>query len=118
MCVFFQEKMQTRLPSLAAQLLSKQWEFMKLSASFLSIAIIEVLMPLITVLFAGTISQAHLDGVGLATTMFNLLVQSMCAGYSSVFDTYGPQVYGSSERSELGTVLLKCLLQVWHCFSS
>ena len=104
--------METRLQFIDfAKLISKQWEFMKLSASFLSIAVIAVLMPLMSVIFAGNIDQAHLDGVGLATTMFNVVVTSMSTGYSSVFDTYGPQVYGSSQRSELGTVLLKCLLQ-------
>ena len=84
---------------------------MKLSLSFLSIAVIDVLMPLMTVIFAGSISQAHLDGVGLATTLFSVLLSATSSGYSSVFDTYGPQVYGSTERGELGTVLMKCLLQ-------
>ena len=70
-----------------------------------------MVVDLITILFAGSISQAHLDGVGLADTLFSLMLISTSNGYSTVFDTYGPQVYGSPQRNELGTVMVKCLLQ-------
>ena len=93
------------------ELLSKEWEFTKLSMSYLSIVVTSVSLAFVTVLFAGNINQAHLDGVGLANTLFNVVVMSVSSGYSSVFDTYGPQVYGSSEPGELVTVLVKCLLQ-------
>ena len=93
------------------ELFLKQWEFIKLAASFTSIAAVTTLVPIITVFFAAHISQAHLDGVGLATTLFNVVFISMAGGYSTVFDTYGPQVYGSPKRNEFGTVLVKCLLQ-------
>ncbi|KAL5258948.1 hypothetical protein ACHWQZ_G009427 [Mnemiopsis leidyi] len=96
---------------LIEQLLRDQWSFLKLSASFFSIAVVAMLVDLITILFAGSISQAHLDGVGLADTLFSLMMISTSNGYSTVFDTYGPQVYGSTERNEIGTVLVKCLLQ-------
>ena len=62
-------------------------------------------------LFAGKMNQAHLNGLGLATTLYNVVVTAISCGYSSVFDTYGPQVYGSENPGELGTVLQACLLQ-------
>ena len=40
-----------------------------------------------------------------------MVVTAISCGYSSVFDTYGPQVYGSENPGELGTVLQACLLQ-------
>ena len=80
-------------------------------SSLIPISVLPVVDPFITVLFAGSISQAHLEGVGLASTLFTVLVISMSAGYVTVFDTYGPQVYGSPHRDQLGTVLVKCLLQ-------
>ena len=93
------------------ELWSKEWEFLKLSASFLTITLSRVSLSLVTTVFAGNISKAHLDGVGLATTLFNVVVTSFSSGYSSVFDTYGPQVYASSDPGELVTVLMRCLLQ-------
>ena len=92
-------------------ILSEEWKFIKTFTSFLPISVLPVVDPFITVLFAGSISQAHLEGVGLASTLFTVLVISMSAGYVTVFDTYGPQVYGSPYRDQLGTVLVKCLLQ-------
>ena len=68
-------------------------------------------LSFVTVLFAGNINKAHLDGVGLANTLFNIVVLSLSQGYSYVFDTFGPQVYGSSRPGELTTCLIKCLLQ-------
>ena len=60
-------------------------------------------------------NQAHfkfMAGVGLANTFFNVAVTSVSSGYSSIFEAYGPQVHGRSKRkSDLGTVLFKCLLQ-------
>ncbi|KAL5272139.1 hypothetical protein ACHWQZ_G000379 [Mnemiopsis leidyi] len=94
-------------------LLSKQMEIFRLSLSFIFIIGIYILMSFVTLLFAGQIGQSHLAGVGLANTLYNIIVTSVSTGYSSVFDTYGPQVYGTgtSNQGELGTVLLKCLLQ-------
>ena len=80
-------------------------------ASFLPISGCKLLTAFVTILFAGTLSQAHLDGVGLANTLLNVVVLSLSLGYTSVFDTYGPQVYGSQEPRELVTVMVKCLLQ-------
>ena len=92
--------------------LTKEWEFLRLSASFIFITGVYSLMAFITLIFAGQMSQAHLAGVGLANTLFNVAVTSVSSGYSSIFETYGPQVHGRSDRkSELGTVLFKCLLQ-------
>ena len=103
--------MQYRFSTKVQEYLSKEWEFVKLSALFFTIVVTSVMMPFITVIFAGNINQAHLDGVGLANTIYNVVALSVSSGYSSVFDTYGPQVHGSAESSELGTVLVKCLLQ-------
>ena len=36
--------------------------------------------------------KAHLDGLGMASTVWAVVVLSMTAGYETVFDTYGPQV--------------------------
>ena len=49
-------------------------------------------MAFVTLIFAGQIGEAHLAGVGLANTLYNIVVTSVSTGYSSVFDTYGPQV--------------------------
>ena len=99
--------MQYRFSTKVQEYLSKEWEFVKLSALFFTIVVTSVMMPFITVIFAGNINQAHLDGVGLANTIYNVVALSVSSGYSSVFDTYGPQVHGSAESSELGTVLVR-----------
>ena len=93
------------------EFLSKEWEFINMIASFCPIVSCKLLTAFVTIFFAGTLSQAHLDGVGLANTLLNVVVLSLSLGYTSVFDTYGPQVYGSQEPRELVTVLVKCLLQ-------
>ena len=93
------------------ELLSKEWEFIKMVASFLPISGCKLFTAFVTILFAGTLSQAHLDGVGLANTLLNVVVLSLSLGYTSVFDTYGPQVNASQGPRELVTVLVKCLLQ-------
>ena len=93
------------------EILTKEWDFMKLSASYLATIATRVSLSFVTIFFAGTISQAHLDGVGLANTLYNIVVMSFSEGYSSVFERFGPQVYGSSEPAELTTCLMKCLLQ-------
>ena len=98
------------LPQLR-QLLFKEWEFVKLTTSYLSTHIARVALSFVTILFAGTISQAHLDGVGLTCTLYNVCIMSVSQGYGYVFETYGPQVYGPSKSGELTTVLMKCLLQ-------
>ena len=92
-------------------LFSKEWEFVRLAVSFVLINCTENLMAFITIMFAGHLGPAHLAGVGLANTLFNLVVVPISAGFSSVFDTYGPQVHGS--KGELGTLFLKCLFQGW-----
>ena len=91
--------------------LTKEWKFLRLSASFIFITGAYSLMAFITLVFAGHMNQAHLAGVGLTNTLFNVAVTSVSSGYSSIFDTYGPQVHGSEKKSELGTLLFKCLLQ-------
>ena len=82
-----------------------------MTASYLSSEGARILLPFVTILFAGNINKAHLDGVGLANTLFNIVVLSLSQGYSYVFDTFGPQVYSSSKPEELTTCLIKCLLQ-------
>ena len=93
------------------ELLSKQLDFIKMTAAFLPITVSKLSTAFVTILFAGNLSQAHLDGVGLANTLLNVVVLSLSIGYTSVFHTYGAQVYGSSEPGELVTILVKCLLQ-------
>ena len=91
--------------------LHEQWQFLRLSITFILADVTENLLEFMTLIFAGHISQSHLEGVGLANTLFTLLVYPISAGFASVFDTYGPQVHGGN--GELGTVFLSCLYQGW-----
>ena len=95
----------------ATELLTKEWEFIKMTAPYLASEGARMCLSFVTILFAGNITKAHLDGVGLANTLFNIVVLSLSQGYSYVFDTFGTQVYGSSRPGELTTCLIKCLLQ-------
>ena len=71
--------------------LQKQWNFVKLGASVIFLSITETSMLLVTMVFAGKLNQSHLDGVGLANTIYGVCVAAFAFGYSTVFDTYGPQ---------------------------
>ena len=95
------------------KLLIKEWGFLKMIASYLSAIISKCSLAFFTVLFAGNINKAHLSGVGLAQSINSIVVMSLSQGYAYVFETYGPQVFGSSssESREVTNVLLKCLLQ-------
>ena len=93
------------------ELLSKEWKFFKMTASYFSTEGSRNSLALITILFAGNISKAHLEGVGLANTFHAIVVLSLSQGYAMVFDTFGSQVYGSSDPGQLTTCLIKCLLQ-------
>ena len=95
----------------ANDLLSKEWEFIKMSAPYLASEGARMCLSFVTILFAGNIDKAHLDGVGLANTLFTIVVLSLSQGYSYVFATFGPQLYGSSRPGELTTCLIKSLLQ-------
>ena len=87
-----------------------EWEFVKLSTSYLSTYIARLSLSFVTIYFAGTLSHnAHLDGVGLSSTLYNIFIMSVSQGYAYLFETYGPQVHKSS--GELTTTLIKCLLQ-------
>ena len=93
------------------EILHKEWRFIKLTMSYLTTVLYRTFMGFISIMFAGTISQVHLDGVGLANTLYNIVSYSFSRGYTFTFETFGPQVYGSSEPGELTTCLMKCLLQ-------
>ena len=97
--------------SQAKGLLSKEWEFFKMTASYFSTEGSRKFLAFITILFAGNINKAHLEGVGLASTLYAIVVLSLSQGYAMVFDTFGSQVYGSSDPGQLTTCLIKCLLQ-------
>ena len=97
--------------SQAKGLLSKEWEFFKMTASYFSTEGSRKFLAFITILFAGNINKAHLEGVGLASTLYAIVVLSLSQGYAMVFDTFGSQVYGSPDPGELTTCLMKCLLQ-------
>eukprot|EP00116_Pleurobrachia_bachei_P003299 sb/3463561/ len=90
-------------------------ELLSYASLFFSVIFIvlnSLCIPFVTVMFAGGIDKTHLDGVGLANTLYNIIVVSVSAGYSTTFDTYGPPVFGdSTKRKELGFVLVKCILQ-------
>ena len=93
------------------ELLAKELKFFKMASSYLSAECSRKLLPFISLVFAGNINKSHLDGVGLAHTLINILVASLSQGYARIFHTFGPQVYGSAEPGELTTCLIKCLLQ-------
>ena len=80
-------------------------------ASYWSAIILRCASAFIAVLFAGNINRAHLSGVGLAQSINSIVVMSLSQGYSYVFETYGPQVFGSSKSIEVTNVLMKSLLQ-------
>ena len=75
--------------------LKKQLRFTQLGMSVIFLSVTTISMPFITMLFAGQLGQSHLDGVGLSNTMYNIVVTSVWFGYSTVFDTYAPQVISS-----------------------
>ena len=90
----------------------KQKEFMMLGIPTWLLAIIQVGLAFITLVFAGHMGQAMLAGVGLGNTMYNVLLWSVLWGFSSAMDTFGPQVYACSvKKDHLGTVTLKILVQ-------
>ena len=92
-------------------------QFVALAAPMCFVVVVQLGLAMVTVMFAGMIDEDTLAGVGLANTVYNVFQFSLMYGYSSVIDTYGPQVFGSlKERNHLGTVLIKVLLQgfvVW-----
>ncbi|KAL5266569.1 hypothetical protein ACHWQZ_G003820 [Mnemiopsis leidyi] len=92
-------------------ILTREWKLVKLTMSYLSAHIAKLSLSVVTIYFAGTLSRAHLDGVGLTTTLYNLLVLSVSQGYAHLFETYGPQVHGHLQSGELTSVLIKSLLQ-------
>ena len=80
--------------------------------SYFLVVIAKCGVSFVTVIFAGHINKAHLAGVGLTNTLYNTVVMSLSQGYLYVFDTYGPQVFGSDSQSgEVTNVLFKCVLQ-------
>ena len=104
-------------PSTIRKYIHLEKEFVTLAAPMCCIICIQVCLALVTIINAGMIDEDTLAGVGLANTVYNVFQFSMMYGYSSVMDTYGPQVFGSiTERQHLGTVLIKVWLQgflVW-----
>ena len=79
------------LPSLST-LLDAEWKFLKLFFPVMLLSMVTIGTSFVTVLFAGRIDENHLNGIGLASTIFNLVLTSLVFGYMTVFETYGPQV--------------------------
>ena len=96
--------------------LTLQKHYITLSAPFIFLVVCQMSLAFITLLFAGRIDEQALAGAGLGNTFYNVFQFSIMFGYSSVMDTYGPQVYGSTEKKHLGTVLIKVLLQFGWLF--
>ena len=88
-----------------------QKDFFVIFLPFLYLQGVECVSYVLTTYFAGLINEIHLAGVGLGCTVYNILMVSFMYGYSSVFETYGPQIYSSSNRSKLGVLLIKILIQ-------
>jgi len=91
--------------------LALQKDFVTLAAPMCCIVLVQVGLGTVTLVYAGMINKDMQSGVGLANTVYNVFQNAIMFGYSSVMDTYGPQVFGSlNERQHLGTVLIKVLL--------
>ena len=84
---------------------------MTLAAPICFLVFCQMSLAFITLLFAGKIDNHTLAGAGLGNTFYNVFQFSVMYGYSSIMDTYGPQVYGTKDKNLLGTVLAKALLQ-------
>ena len=90
----------------------KQKEFLLYGIPTWLLALIQVGLAFITLIFAGHLGPAMLAGVGLGNTMYNVLLWSVLWGFTSALDTFGPQVYSSPDKKfQLGTVTLKIGLQ-------
>ena len=96
---------------LSAEALRAEWAALKIAFPVLFLALLNSGGAFITTLYAGRVGKDHLDGIGLSNTMWSTVVFSFTIGYSTVFDTYGPQVFGSKQKEELSTVVLKCTAQ-------
>ena len=84
---------------------------MKLAIPMFVLYIVRTSSASVSIYFAGKLGKEHLDGVGLSNTMYATVAYAFTIGYANVFDTYGPQVYGSRHRKELSTIALKCVAQ-------
>ena len=93
-------------------MMAKQRELLMYGIPTWLLATIQVGLAFITLIFAGHLGPAMLAGVGLGNTMYNVLLWSVLWGFTSALDTFGPQVYASSDKKHhLGTVTLKIGLQ-------
>ena len=97
---------------LNSSIMQKQKEFLMFGIPTWLLATIQVGLAFITLIFAGHLGPAMLAGVGLGNTMYNVLLWSVLWGFTSSLDTFGPQVYASSDKKhQLGTVAMKIGLQ-------
>ena len=102
----------TSLQNLASYpTLQAEWEALKLITPISFLCLLNSGASSVTLVYAGRIGSQVLDGVGLASTISSTVVFAFAVGYANVFDTYGPQVYGSKHKKDLSTVTLKCILQ-------
>ena len=88
-----------------------QKEFFVVFTPFLYLQGIECISYVFTTYFAGLIDETHLAGVGLGCTVSNFLMVSAMYGYSSVYETFGPPIYSSPNRKNLGVLLMRCVIQ-------
>ena len=96
---------------ISSKILQAEWEALKLAIPILCLTLLSSGSSSVTLLFAGRLGDDVLDGVGLATTLYSTVVFAFVIGYSNVFDTYGPQVYGSTHKKNLSAVAVKCAFQ-------
>ena len=80
---------------------------------FLYLLATECISYVVTPFYASKIDDhgIHLVGIALGFTIYNLVIVSTMFGYASIFETYGPQIYGAGKGGGLGTLLIRCLLQ-------
>ena len=61
--------------------------------------------------FAAQMGDNYLAGIGLGSAVYGKTLAMFMLGFSSVFDTYGPQMCGKKKEKELGQLLVKILIQ-------
>ena len=65
--------------------------------------------------FAGYMGDDYLAGVGLGSTLL-ITTDFFLLGFTSIFDVYGPQLYGRGLHTQLGRLMVKVLLQGFTAF--
>ncbi|XP_064637379.1 multidrug and toxin extrusion protein 1-like [Lineus longissimus] len=85
-------------------------EICKLSFTIIAINAASNLVNPIALMFVGPLGVVELDGVGLATTLYNITAEAVTAGMTSASDTLFAQSYGSNNKRKVGIYLQQGLM--------